>query len=184
MGKSMTLSAYAKRHNVTPKAAKVWIYEGKITSWEKVNGRYVIDADKCDVELELNSDPRYRATSAENGAKNNRSSKAENTRRAKPTVNKKSSLVDIKKAQALVDLERRTLQLEREKQILVERQAVYDTLFEFAQKVRGRIRAVPSRVVDDVMACADRVDALRLLSEAIDDALNELADTNIENTRV
>jgi len=99
-------------------------------------------------------------------------------------ITKSSTFNDIKKAQARVDLERKTLELQKTKGILVEKARVYDALFEFAQKVRGRVRAVPARIVDDLLASPDRVDALRILSEALDEALNDLADADDKNLKI
>lgn len=173
-----TAKELAQLFGVTPKAIGDAKRTGRLSngvSWHKAPGaRFPLyDPVAATLEWDANAD----ATSQQVHL-------AKGTRRKKPTVDKTSSLVEIKKAQALVDLERRTLQLEREKGILVERETVYDSLFEFAQKVRGRLRAVPARIVDDLLAAQDRVDTLRILSEAIDEALNELADADEQSLKI
>jgi hypothetical protein len=168
----------AARFGVSPKAIGDAKRSGRLSagvSWKVLPGeRYPnYDPDAARIEWDENAHPEAQQVKL-----------GEGTRRAKPTVNKKSSLVDIKKAQALIDLEHKTLKLDRERETLVERQAVYDSLFEFAQKVRGRLRAIPSRIVDDLLASADRVDTLRILNEAIDEALNELADADTKSLKL
>jgi hypothetical protein len=179
----MSVKEYAARHGVTLKAVKIWIYEGKITHVEKVGRAYVIDPVRCDEDLKSNQNPSYQKTSAENGARNGAKDKP-TAAKTKTRISSASSLADIKKAQARVDLERKTLELQKTKGILVEKARVYDALFEFAQKVRGRVRAVPARIVDDLLASPDRVDALRILSEALDEALNDLADADDKNLKI
>lgn len=89
-----------------------------------------------------------------------------------------TSIAAIKKAQAVVDLEKKKIELDRLKGTLVEKDSVYKELFEFGQKVRQRMQAIPARIVDDVLAAASRTEALRIIADAIDDGLTDLADAD------
>lgn len=130
------------------------------TAWKKQGKTYKFDLDRTRYEWNANSQ-RPQTTAVRPSVKG----KLDNL-----------TLNDIKKQQAAVDLDRKTLELETLKGTLVAKDEVYTELFEFAQKVRRRLQAVPSRIVDELLAARTRPEALKMLTEAIDEALTELSD--------
>lgn len=69
------------------------------------------------------------------------------------------------------------LEYEEMKGNLVQKGAVYDKLYNFAQAMRDRIMNVPDRCIDDVLAAPGRNQALKRMGDEIAAALIELSDT-------
>lgn len=152
-------TAMAKLFGVTPKAVQDALKTGKLTegvSYLSRGGRYYFDAEKAKEEWIGNSTER----------------------KIKFDLDENSTLNDVKKALARTELEKKTIELAKLRGELVEASQVYSDLFEFGQKVRQRIQAVPKRIVDDLLAADSRVDAMRLLTDAISDALSDLSDVS------
>lgn len=55
---------------------------------------------------------------------------------------------------------------------------VNSVLFGYGQEIRNTFEALPAQVIDRVRACDSRHEALRVLTDAVFDALNLLADIN------
>jgi phage terminase Nu1 subunit (DNA packaging protein) len=55
---------------------------------------------------------------------------------------------------------------------------VNSVLFGYGQEIRNTFEALPAQVIDRIRACDNRHEALRVLNDAIFDALNLLADIN------
>lgn len=89
---------------------------------------------------------------------------------------KNATITAVKTAVARVDLQKKTIELSQLRGQLVETKVIYSDLFEFGQKVRQRIQAIPARVVDDLLAAKSRVDAMKILNDAISDSLSDLSD--------
>lgn len=54
---------------------------------------------------------------------------------------------------------------------------VYSELFSFGQRIRNRMDAVPARIVDELAVTEDRTERMRIIRDALDEALTELAET-------
>lgn len=61
---------------------------------------------------------------------------------------------------------------------LVDKQAVYKSLFAAGIEVRNAISNVPSRVIDSILSAPTRIDAQRILTEELNSALQTVSDIN------
>lgn len=79
---------------------------------------------------------------------------------------------------AKVALEAKLLELKYQQELgnLVEKSKVDNEMFAFGQLVREAMLAIPNRVVDHIMAAPTRLDAVTLLTEAINEALTRLSE--------
>lgn len=90
--------------------------------------------------------------------------------------NDPTSMMGLKKQQIYVKVQKDLAELRKMQGQLVDREKVMAAQFAFGKLIRDALMAVPDRVVDDVLASRSRGQALRLISEAIEDALRQLAD--------
>lgn len=91
----------------------------------------------------------------------------------------KSSVSELNRKKLEIDIATRALHLQRMKDVLVDKQKVYNDLFAFAALMREKLEAIPDRIVDDLRAAADRDEAHNLLSVEIKNVLIELAEVKI-----
>lgn len=79
---------------------------------------------------------------------------------------------------AKVALEAKLLELKYQTELgnLVEKSKVDREMFAFGQMVREAMLAIPNRVVDHLMAAPTRLDAVTLLTDAINEALTRLSE--------
>lgn len=71
------------------------------------------------------------------------------------------------------------LEFEQKSGKLVEKDLVYKQLYAFGQQVRQSILSVPTRVVEDMLACTNRVEAHTVLERALSEALEKLSETEV-----
>jgi len=62
----------------------------------------------------------------------------------------------------------------KEQGVYVERDKVYSQLFEFGKHLRVALQSIPNRVVDNMLAARSRNEAFNILSEAINETLEQL----------
>jgi len=89
-----------------------------------------------------------------------------------------STLTSVKTQEAKVKLQVDLIKLRKLKGELVEKDAVYDALFEFGRLIRDTIMVVPDRIIDRIMAAKTRNEAHIILTEELDDALRGLSDAD------
>lgn len=125
-------------------------------------------------EFESTADPKY-----------NKSKKNGQGRNLKPDTKDKrgggesdtSTLIEIKKDQATIDLELNNIKLARIKGELVLKSEVFKVLFEFGKNFRDQLTVIPDRIADNLFAAESRNQIHIILTEAIEDALRNLANT-------
>lgn len=87
---------------------------------------------------------------------------------------------DVAGGLTLNDLKRRNLALKNQKEQLevdrmagrlIDREDVERALFSFGAEIRTGLTAIPARVIDSILACDTREEAVGILEHAIDEAL-------------
>lgn len=81
----------------------------------------------------------------------------------------------IRNQQAQIQLRKSAIELQQLQGTLVKKDDVYRALFEFGNLIKSRLLAIPATIVDEVLAADTRTKALRVLDDAIREALDELA---------
>ncbi len=93
-----------------------------------------------------------------------------------PTTGSGKSIVELKRLQSEIRIQRDALSLRREKGELVDKKKVYGQLFAMGQELRTNLQVIPDRVIDSILAAADRNEAHGILYNAISEALASMAD--------
>lgn len=82
---------------------------------------------------------------------------------------------DAEVREKLAKAETAEINLEKLRGNLISSSEVYKALFEFGNRLRKDIQAVPEQIVDALLASASREEAICILQDAYDDALRSLA---------
>jgi hypothetical protein len=156
---------------VRPQSVSQAIAEGRLKKSLKRNEkdtRWLVDWKKGEVEWKKNT---IKSSSAANGRKSANKQKQQKDRTATETL--------AKARMSKMELETLKLQLEIDERqgVLVKKDNVYQQLFAFGKHLREQMQQIPDRVIDEIMGSRSRVDGLRILTTAIDDALRELSET-------
>ena len=88
------------------------------------------------------------------------------------------SLAEAKRQAAIYDAKRKGLELAELQKILVPRAKVYEELFAFGQEIKTHIQSIPDKYIDLIMASQNRAEAHKILSTAINEALDTLSRSN------
>lgn len=166
MAELMKILQYAKHAGVSDALIHREIKEGKIKEGVVlIKGKRWIDPDIADAERAKHKDPTHRRVT--------RRDKEEG--RAKVGDGDTPTMTEVKLKQEVIRTKKMHLEYEKKKGTLVEKDAVYKALFDYAQEIRIEVESIPDKVVDDMLAAADRHRARTILSEAIEDALLALS---------
>lgn len=87
-----------------------------------------------------------------------------------------STLTEVRVQQGKVKLQMEALKLRKMKGELVEKELVYEQLFQFGRQIKDNIMVIPDRVIDEIIAAKSRTQASEILTNALADALASLAD--------
>lgn len=87
-----------------------------------------------------------------------------------------TSLAAARRAQAVYKAKILELEMKQKQGSLVDKQQVYKGLFVAGQEIRSAMQSIPDRVIDNILAARSRNEAHAILSNAIADALEKLAD--------
>lgn len=163
--KLISILAYAKLRGVSDARVHHAIKEGKIKKGVvTVKGRRWIDPEIANAEWDKYKDPTHKRVT--------RAVKQEREA-ADPSLG--PTMSEIKLKQEAIRTKKMHLEYEKKKGTLVEKDAVYQALFAYAQEIRIEIESLPDKVVDDMLAAPDRHRARTILVEAIEDALLTLS---------
>lgn len=88
------------------------------------------------------------------------------------------SLQTASRKKTILEARKLKLQVAELEGRLVDKQAVYKTLFAAGIEVRNSISNVPSRVIDSILSAPTRIDAQRILTEELNSALQTVSDIN------
>lgn len=86
------------------------------------------------------------------------------------------STAELKRLQTQIRVQREAIELKKIKGELVEKKKVYTALFAMGQEIRTTFQAIPDRSIDTILAARDRNEAHTVLTNAIAEALTQLAD--------
>jgi hypothetical protein len=176
MAQYISLREYGRRKGCSDTAIRKAIKSGKIINGviRKPGERPVIDPVVADAEWGMNFNPAFGDKSGKLHQK------------LEAGVNKGTyaggegdsgrSLAEIKRQTAEVKLRLDALELKERMGQLVDKDAVYRSLFSAGQEVRTALQAIPDRVIDDVLAARSRNEAHQVLYNAIADALEMLTE--------
>lgn len=88
------------------------------------------------------------------------------------------SLQTASRKKTILEARKLKLQVAELEGRLVDKQAVYKSLFAAGIEVRNSISNVPSRVIDSILSAPTRIDAQRILTEELNSALQSVSDIN------
>lgn len=86
-----------------------------------------------------------------------------------------ASLAEMRRKKIAVSIKKDLMEMRIREGELVEKERVFSALYDFGQSIRQNLQVIPNKVVDDVMACRTRNEAHRIIADAIDEALADLA---------
>lgn len=181
-------SAYSRHRGCSPQAVSVAIAEGRIdksVTDSESGKRKMIDWQVAD--REWNENLFGKPTSVENGAKAAKKKNAP-AKKSKPKIEpdvdpeeKKESNVDTlataRRSKVELETEKLQLDIDVRRGQLVEKEKVYTQLFEFGKYIREQLQQIPDRIIDEVMGAPSRPEGLKILNDAIIDALTTLSDS-------
>ena len=75
------------------------------------------------------------------------------------------------------------IELDEKQGLYVKKEDVYKALYESASNLRSAILSVPKLVVDDVMACTDRGEAIELIYKALETQLLRMVDEDVLDSK-
>lgn len=183
----MNVSDYAKHQSVARNAVYKAIERGRLLNCLSKNekGHWLIDVEIADNEWEANLDPANNH-SADNGRRGaaKRSSKIPDLPNAsgKTADSDTNTLVALKAKREAVNVKKAMIELAKMEGKLVEKEMVHKVLFAHGQQLREALLSIPDRLVDDLLACRDRMDAHKILYSAIEQALTDLASVEFIET--
>lgn len=85
------------------------------------------------------------------------------------------SIAELKRLTSEVRLQKEAIELRKLKGELVEKSAVYSSLFSMGQEIRATFEMIPDRIIDDILASGTRNAAHEVLTVAISEALDNLS---------
>lgn len=175
MAELISILEYARRRGCSDVAVHKAIKAGKIVRGiirEPGSKRPKIDPKIADAEWSSNFDPAYKRNEklAESLGQSEDTPKDTGAGGSAAMLSKAKAKKEVFRAQ-LAELEYK----EKLGQ-LVDKDAVFAELFQAGQGLRTELLSIPDRVIDDLMACANRQEAHAKLYKAISDALTRLAD--------
>jgi len=182
MSTLLSIREYARRKGCSDTAVHKAIKAEKIVKGVDYTNpkRPKINPDIADKEWSAFKDPDYRRR-----ARNGKEIFEEEVKPSEPVetaTNPRTdtSLAAAKRAQAVYKAKILELEMKQKQGSLVDRDQVYKALFAAGQEVRSALQAVPDRFIDNILAARSRNEAHSILSNAIADALEKLADGSKE----
>ena len=86
------------------------------------------------------------------------------------------SVAQLKLISEKLKIRKAQIELQEQEGSLVPKKAVYDALFSFGKEIRQAFQAIPDRVLDNLLASENRTEAYNILSEAISQTLEQMAE--------
>lgn len=139
------------------------IQEGRVTAFRKSGNRHILDADKAAAQ--------FRATAG--GPKGGKRVPADHSDDGSDEA--KPKLAQIRVAREMKKLQLDTLKFEKERGEVINKAEAEKRIFEIAQELRQNLQNIPSRIVDDILACQTRNEAFLLVENAISEVLSDFS---------
>lgn len=175
----ISLIQFSKLIGKTKQAVSKMISEGRLTSrsYMKDSKGYHIDARLAMEDLKMNTDLAHRNSTfqEESPSKAVASKPRREVLEVKPEES--ASLIAMKRNKMAIEIKKSMLELQVLQGKLVEKDKVFDVLYEFGQTIRQNFQVIPNKIVDDVMAAQTRNEAHKIITDAIDGALMDLVRT-------
>lgn len=89
---------------------------------------------------------------------------------------------EIVRRQAIIDAALAKKKLEEMEDILVRREHVEKALFAFGRELKKALMGLPARVIDEILAAPNKVEALNIINEELTDVLGKFS--NFESVRL
>lgn len=163
MADLVSILKFASMRGVSDARVHAAIKEGKIKQGiVTVKGRRWIDPEIASKEWDKHLDPTHK-----------RVTRAAKKQKEEADIESPDgiTLAQVKIKQEIIRTQKMNLDYQKRKGTLVEKDAVYKALFDYAQEIRIELESIPDKVVDDMLAAADRHKARTILVEAIEDSL-------------
>ena len=172
----VSIREFARQLGVNEATVRKAIKTGRIAEGVSRDelGRPTIIPDVALSEWGRTYDPSYQRSPALH-ARLDQAAKAENPEPADAPVQTGRSTADLKRMLSEVRLQKEAIELRKMKGELVEKRAVYGTLFSFGQEVRAGFETIPDRTIDAILAARSRAEAHEVLVVAIAEALDTMA---------
>lgn len=87
-----------------------------------------------------------------------------------------ASVAKLKQISEKLKIAKAQLELKELQGSFVPKKDVYDALFSFGKEIRQAFQAIPDRVLDNMLAADNRTEAHNILSEAISQTLEQMAE--------
>lgn len=170
----MTLRQYAKKCNTSHQTVSKAISQGKISDgYDKTTERIIPEIADLEWGLEFiqrNSIKKLKAKDDEEINDDNWDPFAKEDDIAQGT-----NITELIRLDALYKARMAKLKVEQAVEKLVNKDAMYKEMFEFGKEIRMAMQAIPDRVIDQLISL-DRNQAHKMLNEAINEALEKLAE--------
>lgn len=160
---------YAKQRGVSRNAIIKAIEEGRITSFLKINNKFFVDPVAASQEL----------------ARNNSHVGGDTRKRVKVQDSDVDHEEEVADNSTIHALRRRKLEIENAIKIqelrkitgaVIDKSHVESRLFQIGQMFRINMQQLPAEIVDAVMSAKTRTAAILVIEDAVNNALNLLAD--------
>lgn len=107
---------------------------------------------------------------------------AEKTKQPPPDIlPEPTTIAEANKQKLIYQAKLGRLKYEKEKGVLVEKEAVYRDLFRKGKELREAMLAIPDRVIDEIRSKSSRQAAHKCLTDAIHEALTRMSSENSDN---
>lgn len=88
------------------------------------------------------------------------------------------SIAEAKRRTAVHESNLKAMEVAERQKILVQRDKVFKELFEFGQQIKSSLQSIPDKYLDSIYSAKDRAEANTILTDAIYEALESLANVN------
>ena len=171
---------YAKRLGISNEAVSKAIREGKIDKgWDREEEKIIVPYANKEwgaLHMKTNVSQLLQQEVGEEAQVDGQSP----ARKGGLTLTNESSFADAKRVREIIHAQLAALDLKERKGELVRKDEVYKQLYAFGQQVRLAVMATPDRGIDAILASKTRAEAYQILSGALQEALEELANVEFD----
>lgn len=160
---------YAKQRGVSRNAIIKAIEEGRITSFVKINKRFFVEPVAASQELARN-------TSHVGGDTRKKNMQVQNVDDPEDDVADKGTIHALRRRKLEIENAIKIQELRKITGAVIDKSHVEGRLFQIGQMFRMKMQQLPAEIVDAVMSEKTRNAAILVIEDAVNNALNMLAD--------
>lgn len=181
--KPISIRKFARQMGVAHTAVIYWINTGRIVKGVCIPNpqtgqrKIIASIAKKEVEETADATQNFRAENARKNSNRKESKGGQPQTEAEALEAKKGALNQIKTTKEELIVEQKRIELAKLRGDLVDRDKVQKTLFAFGKILREKILNVPERITDNLFASGSREEIYNTLLEALEDALQDLSNT-------